>query len=74
MGFIVKTGAALAEQGLEPTALRRARDRILTRGANSAAGVLTPLETGIAADASLINAAHTDPAVRVLKLSSTRGG
>ena len=37
-GFIVKTGAALAEQGLEPTALRCARDRILTRGANAAAG------------------------------------
>ncbi len=31
--IIVKTGAALAEQGLEPTALRCARDRILTRGA-----------------------------------------
>jgi hypothetical protein len=62
--FIVKTGAALAEQGLEPTTLRRARDRILTRGANSAAGALTPLETAIAADVSLSNAAHTDPAKR----------
>ena len=72
--FIVKTGAALAEQGLEPTALRCARDRILTRGANAAAGALTPLEAGIAADVILINAAHTDPAVRALKLSSTRGG
>jgi hypothetical protein len=72
--FIVKTGAALAEQGLEPTALRCARDRILTRGANAAAGALTPLETGIAADVILINAAHADPAVRALKLSSTRGG
>jgi hypothetical protein len=37
---------------------------------NSAAGALTPLETGIAADVSLINAAHSDPAVRV----RTRGG
>jgi hypothetical protein len=46
---------------------------LLTRGANSAAGALTPLETGIAADVILINAAHTDPAVRVLKLNSTRG-
>ena len=58
---------------MEPTALRCARDRILTRGANAAAGALTPLETGIAADVNLINA-HTDPAVRALKLSSTRGG
>ncbi len=56
---------------MEPTALRRARDRTLTRGTNSAAGALTPLETGIAAD---VDAAHTYPAVRVLKLSSTRGG
>ena len=59
---------------MEPTALRCARDRILSRGANAAAGALTPLETGIAADVILINAAHTDPAVRALKLSSTRGG
>ena len=59
-GFIVKTGAALAEHGMEPTALRCARDRILTRGANAAAGAHTPLETGIAADVSLINAAHTN--------------
>ncbi len=43
------------------------------RGANSVAGTLTPLETGIAADVDLINAAHTDPAVRALMLSSTRG-
>ncbi len=67
--FIVKMRATLAEQGLEPTALC-ARNRMLTRGANSAASALTPLETGIAADVSLINAAHTC----VLKLSSTLGG
>ena len=30
-------------------------------GANAAAGALTPLETGIAADVILINAAHTRP-------------
>ncbi len=29
---------------------------------------------GIAADVILISASHTDPAVRALKLSSTRGG
>ncbi len=55
-------------------ALRRARDRILTRGADSAAGALTPLETDIVAGVSFINAAHTDPVVCALKLSNTRWG
>jgi hypothetical protein len=58
---------------------RRARDLILTRGANSAAGAHMPLparalETGIAVDVDLNNTAHTDPAIRVLMLSSTCGG
>ncbi len=59
------------EQGLEPTALRRAREHTHA-GCQLGGRALTPLETGVAADVSLINAAHTDLAVFVLKLSSTR--
>ncbi len=43
---------------MEQTALQCTRGRILTRGANSAAGALTPFKTGIAADVILINAAR----------------
>jgi len=44
--------------------LRRVRDRIQARGANAASDNLTPLETSLADDANLINAALADPAFK----------
>ena len=68
------TGAALELRGVEPSALRRVRERIQAREANATLGALTPLESSLVSDIELINAAHADSDVRGLRLSSTRGG
>ncbi len=59
---------------MEPSVLRRVRDRILARGADAASGSLTPLEAGLAGDVDLINSAHADPAFKELRQRSTRAG
>ncbi len=68
---ISETGAAQELRGVEPSALRRVRERLQAREANAA---LTPLESCLVSDIELINTAHADPDVRGLRLSSTRGG
>ena len=50
------------------------RGRIHAREANATLGTLTPLEAYLVNDIELINAAHADPDVRGVRLSSTRGG
>jgi len=72
--FIAQTGTEQELRGVEPSVLRRVRDRIQARGANSALGNLTPLEAGLAGDVDLINSAHADPAFKELRQRSTRGG
>ena len=44
---ISEIGAALEWRGAEPSALRRVRERIQSREANTALGVLTPLDAGL---------------------------
>ncbi len=68
------TGATLELRSVEPSALRRVRERIQAREANATLGALTPLESSLVGDFALINAAHADSDVRGLRLSSTRGG
>ncbi len=70
---ISETGAAQELRGVEPSALRRVRERLQAREANAALGALTPLESSLVSDIELINTAHADPDVRGLRLSSTRG-
>ena len=70
---ISETGAAQELRGVEPSALRRVRERLQAREANAALGALTPLESSLS-DIELINTAHADPDVRGLRLSITRGG
>ena len=72
--FIAQTGTEQELRGVEPSVLRRVRDRIQARGANAASGHLTPLEAGLAGDVDLINSAHADPAFKELRQRSTRGG
>jgi len=72
--FMIQTGSALELQGIEPTALRRVRGRLQSRGANAASGNLTPLEACLAAEVDLINSAHANPAFQELRQLSTRGG
>jgi hypothetical protein len=75
---ISETGAAqelvLELNGVEPSALRRVRERLQAREANAAQRALMPLESCLVSDIELINTAHADPDVRGLRLSSTRGG
>ena len=71
---ISETGAAQELRGVEPSALRRVRERLQAREANAALEALTPLESSLVSDIELINTAHADPDVRGLRLSSTRGG
>ena len=72
--FIAQTGTEQELRGVEPSVLRRVRDRIQARGANSASGHLTPLEAGLAGYVDLINSAHANPAFKELRQRSTRGG
>ena len=72
--FIAQIGADLETRDSEPSVIRRVRDRIQARGANAASDNLTPLETSLADDVNLINAALADPAFKELRQRSTRGG
>jgi hypothetical protein len=72
--FLVQLGTVLEQQGAEPVALRLIRDRIQARGANAAAGTLSPFEAHLAAEINLINTAHASPAFKELRQHSTRGG
>ena len=71
---ISETGAAQELRGVEPSALRRVRERLQAREVNAALEALTPLGSSLVSDIELINTAHADPDVRGLRLSSTRGG
>ena len=72
--FFVKLGTVLELQGAEPVTLRLIRDRVQERGANAAAGTLTPFEAHLAAEINVINYAHASPAFKELRQHSTRGG
>ncbi len=72
--FISEIGAALERRGTEPSALRRVRERIQAREANTAQETHTQLEACLVNEIELINTAHADPEVRGLRLRSTRGG
>ncbi len=50
------------------------RGRIQAREADATLETFTPLEAYLVNDIELTNAAHADPDIRGLRLSSTRGG
>ena len=50
------------------------RERIQARETNAAQETLTPFEACVVNEVELINAAHTDPEVRGMRLSNMRGG
>ena len=67
-------GAAAVERQRRRSNDRRRPSAATTQIANSVAGALMSIEASIAGDVDLINTAHTNPALRVLMLSSARGG
>ena len=67
-------GAAAVERQRRRSNDGRRPSAATTQIANSVAGALTSIEASIAGDVDLINTAHTNPALRVLMLSSARGG
>ena len=69
---ISETGAAQELRGVEPSALRRVRERLQAREGNAALGALTPLESSLVSDIELINTARVDPDVQGLRLRGTR--